>query len=55
MVIVVNKKSFSTVSDRTAEDVHLLAFVLWHDNPCLFICMCDATVSLKSGQNKVCY
>ena len=54
MVIVVNK-SFSTVSDRTAEDVHLLVFVLWHDNSCLFIYMCDVTVSLKSGQNKVCY
>ena len=32
----------------------LLVLVLWRDNPHVFIHMHDATVSLKSGQNKVC-
>ena len=36
------------VSDRVIEVDCLLVFVLWHDNPCLFIRMRGTTVSLKS-------
>ena len=41
------------VSDREIEDNCLLGFVLWHDNPCVFMCMRDTTVSQKSQLNKV--
>ena len=39
------------VSDRVIEDDSLLGFVLWHDNPHVFMCMCGTTVSQKSRQN----
>ena len=29
------------------EDDCLLGFVLWHDNPCVFMCMRGTTVSEK--------
>ena len=41
------------VSDRGIEDNCLLGFVLWRDNPSLFICMHGTTVSQKSRQDKV--
>ena len=40
------------VSDRVIEDDCLLGFMLWHDDPRVFIRMCVTTVSLKSQQNK---
>ena len=43
------------VSDRVIEDDCLLVFVLWRDNPRVFMRMRVATVSLKSRLNKVCY
>ena len=41
------------VSDRVIEDDCLLIFVLWRDNPRVFMRMRGATVSLKSRLNKV--
>ena len=41
------------VSDRVIEDDCLLVFVLWRDNPRLFIRMSGTTVSQKSRLNKV--
>ena len=41
------------VSDRVIEDDCLLDFVLWCDNPRVFIRMCGTTVSQKSRLNKV--
>ena len=43
------------VSDRVAGDDFLLGFALWCDSPRVFMRMCDATVSLKTRLNKVCY
>ena len=41
------------VSDRVIEDDCLLGFVLWRDNPRVFIRMRGTTVSQKSRQNMV--
>ena len=41
------------VSDRVIEDDCLLVFVLWRDNPRVFMRMRGDTVSLKSRLNKV--
>ena len=41
------------VSDRVIEDDCLMVFVLWYDNPRLFIRMRGTTVSQKSRLNKV--
>ena len=41
------------VSDRVIEDDFLLDFVLWRDNPHVFISMRGTTVSQKSRLNKV--
>ena len=43
----------ASVSDRVIEDDCLLVFVLWRDNPRLFIRMRGTTVSQKSRLNKV--
>ena len=41
------------VNDRVIEDDCLMGFVLWRDNPRVFIRMRGTTVSQKSRQNKV--
>ena len=41
------------VSDRAIEDDCLMGFVLWCDNPLVFIPMRGTSVSQKSRQNKV--
>ena len=41
------------VSDRVIKDDCLLGFVLWRDNPRVFIRMRGTAVSQKSRQNKV--
>ena len=41
------------VSDRVIEDNCLLDFVLWRDNPRVFMYMRGTTVSQKNQQNKV--
>ena len=51
---MVVKKDVSTVSDTVIEDDCLLVFILWHDNPCVFIHIRGATISLNSQLNRVC-
>ena len=41
------------VNDTVIEDNCLMGFVLWRDNPRVFIRMRGTTVSQKSQQNKV--
>ena len=43
------------MNDGVAGDDFLLGFALWRDSPHVFMCMRDATVSLKTRLNKVCY
>ena len=50
MLVLLRK---ALISDRVIEDNCLLGFVLWHDNPCVFMHMRGTTVSQKSQQNKV--
>ena len=50
MLVLLRK---ALISDRVIEDNCLLVFVLWHDNPRVFMHMRGTTVSQKSQQNKV--
>ena len=40
------------LSDRVFENDCWLVSLPWHDNAHVFMRICDATASLKSGQNK---
>ena len=43
------------MNDGVAGDDFLLGFASWRDSPRVFMRMRDATVSLKTRLNKVCY
>ena len=43
------------MNDGVAGDDFLLGFTLWCDSPRVFMGMRDATFSLKTRLNKVCY
>ena len=43
------------MNDRVTEDDFLFCFSSWRDSPRVFMRMRDATVSLKTRLNKVCY
>ena len=43
------------MKDGVAGDDFLLGFASWHDSPRVLMRMRDATVSLKTRLNKVCY
>ena len=45
----------SLVNDEVTGDDCFLGFALWYNSPHVFMCMYDATFSLKSRSNKACY